>query len=137
MKLPSDKEIFRDELAVYWIENDELLCSVCTSNPRTFVATKNSFDLIDKITGGRKVCLLSDISAAGRGADKVRQLSVEGSKKHFKLMALITSSAFGSLLGNTFMTISGQPLPMKLFTNEKEAREWVGRKTYMNEGSQR
>lgn len=42
-------------------------------------------------------------------------------------MALITSSAFSGLLGNMFLTFSRQPLPVKLFTNEKEAREWINR----------
>lgn len=125
MKRPNESEIFEDELAEYWMENKDLLCSVCKPAIRTLESTKNAFELIEKITDGRKVCLLSDISSAGQGSAKVRELSIAGSVKHFNAMALITSSAFGALLGNMFMSLSRQPIPMKLFNNETEAREWV------------
>src|SRR5436305_386232 len=101
MELPADKEIFEDELAEYWMETDELLCSICKPNPRTLEATKKSFDLIKKITVGRRVCLLSDTTCASQGTEEVRQYSLTASPQHFKAMALITSSSFSSLLVNT------------------------------------
>ena len=125
MKPPPDKEIFEDELAEYWMETDELLCSICKPNPRTLEATKKSFELIEKITHGKKVCLLSDTTAASQGSEKVREYSLTVTQRHFKAMALITSSSFSNLLVNTFMTISKQAIPMRLFNNEKEAREWI------------
>src|SRR5579885_3646685 len=119
MKRPLDLEIFQDEQAEYWMENDILLCSVCKPNFRTLDGTKNSFQLIEKITNGKKVCLLSDISSAGQGSHGVREVSMLLAPKHFKAMALITSSSFGSLLGIMFLSLSKQPLPMQLFGNEK------------------
>lgn len=125
MKRHSDSEIFHDEQAEYWMEGDDLLCSICKPNVRTLEATKSSFELMEKITGGKKVYLLSDISAAGQGSHEVRNFSISAAPKRFKAMALVTSSSFGSLLGNMFLSLSKQPMPMKLFRNEKEAREWI------------
>ncbi|MGZ3864291.1 MAG: STAS/SEC14 domain-containing protein [Bacteroidia bacterium] len=125
MKRPVNSEIFQDEQAEYWMEGDDLLCSVCKPQARTLEATKNAFKLIGEVTGGKTVYLLSEISSAGQGSHEVREFSIAAAPKHFKAMALITSSSFGALLGNMFLSLSRQPIPMKLFKEEKEAREWL------------
>ncbi len=125
MTPPSGVEIYHDDLAIYWLENEALLCSVCKPASRTVEALQESFRLIRKITNGRKVCLLTDTSAAGFGSQKAREFSLNSSPDHFKAMAMISGAPYSSLLVNTFMTFSVQPIPMKIFNSEKDAREWI------------
>ena len=51
-------------------------------------------------------------------------LADEGSK-FVKAGALLIGSAVTRALGNIFLTINRPPVPTKLFTDEKEAKEWL------------
>jgi hypothetical protein len=125
MKPSLDGKIYEDDIAVYWLENEILLCSICKPITRTVPMLEKSFRLIEEITNGRKVCLLTDTSVAGSGSPEAREFSLNASGNHFNAMAMISSASFSSLLVNTFMTFSSQPIPMKIFSNEEEAREWL------------
>jgi len=125
MELPKDIEVYQDELAFYWMENDMLLCSVTKSTPRTVENIISTFELIEEITEGKKVCLLSDTTATGSRPDYARAISIKMVVNYFKALAMFSISPFGKLVVNSFITVSCEPIPMKLFSNELEAREWL------------
>ena len=125
MKPPLDTKIYHDDIAVYWLENEILLCSICKPTTLTIELLKKSYSLIDEITNGRKVCLLTDTSLAGSSSANTREYSINASANCFKAMAMISKASYSSLLVNTFMTFSTQLVPMKIFTNEEEARIWI------------
>ena len=124
MLLPTDKTVHQDEIAFYWIE-DELLCTISKSSERTVDNIKRSFQLIEQLTRGKKICILSDISAAGYHSELVRSVTADLSARQFKAMAMVSDSSYGKLVGNTFISLSGLTIPARLFAYENEARKWL------------
>jgi hypothetical protein len=125
MKLPIDREIYRSDIAEFWFDDDGLLCCNATQTERTIENLTQSFELVEKITGGKKVCLLTDITNTGVQAKKERDFATGKLPRYYKAMAIISNSDFGNAMANIFLSLYNLPLPVKLFKDEQQARQWV------------
>jgi hypothetical protein len=125
MKPPPDVKIFEGELATFWFDENGILCALSKNTPRTLEKQKKNYEFIREITSNKKVCLLSDTTTSRPQDKETRDYMAGELPKIFKAMAVISGSVLGKLITNTFLVLKKQPIPIKMFSNEAEAKEWL------------
>lgn len=122
---PENATIYECELASFWFDENGVLCANSKSEPRTLEKQRASYDLIRQITGNRLVCLLADNSATYTQDDTTRQYTALEIPKLFKAMAVISKTTIGRASAHLFIHFHGQPIPIRSFEYEKEAKQWL------------
>ena len=106
MQAPDNVKIYEGELASFWFDDSGIFCAISKKVPRTIEKQKANYALIREITGNKRVCLLADNT-------------------------IISHSVMGKAAAHLFQYFHGQPIPIRSFDNETEAKEWL--KQYLNE----
>jgi len=125
MTPPNNAKVYEGELADFWIEEDGILCAVSKMVPRTLENQKANYDLIRKITGSKRVCLLADNTLTYEQDEETRKYMANEIPKIFKAMAVVSRTVFGQAVSDTFLYYEGTPVPIKTFKDENEARVWL------------
>jgi hypothetical protein len=127
IKLPESgsTKIFEGELATLWFDENGILCALAKSVPRTLEKQKENYTFIRQITGNKKVCLLSDTTSSRPQDKETRDYMARELPNVFKAMAVISESVTGIFITNVFLTLKRQPIPIKIFSDEKKAKEWL------------
>jgi len=122
---PAHASVHEKELATLWFDDSGILCARGKNVTRTLAMQKEMYALIKKISDNKPVCLLAD-TTTGSPQDKPTREYIAGEMhKVFKAMAVVSYSVWGRLLTNTFLALKKPPIPIKLFSDEEEAREWL------------
>lgn len=122
---PENVKLYEHELATFWFDEEGIFCGNSKNVPRTFEKQKQNLELIKEIIGDKKVCFLADISNAQTPDNKTADYMAEEFPNLYKAIASITSSTQGTIFGRGFLKNYGQTIPMALFDDEAEAREWL------------
>ncbi len=125
MKAPEGKAFIDDETATFWFDEDGILCCIAKAAPLTVLNQQERIRLIRQAANDKKVCYLTDITDIGPVGKVTQQYTANSQPGVYKAMAVISRSASGTTLYNSFVSSQGNPIPMKLFSNEHEAREWL------------
>ena len=119
-------EIFESPLSVMWFDEDGIFCTVTKKKaPLTKEALIAQFDFIRKRSNGKKICWLGDVTHVSFPTTEARDYAGEETPKFIKALALITNSEISKMVANVFLVLKRPPYPTKLFTNEKDARNWL------------
>ena len=126
MVLPENTEVFEFPTSTMWFDENGILCSIAKKVPQETVeqAKKTIVEFL-KITAGKKVCLLSDSSDSPPANKAMRDYAAQVLPEIVKAVAIISRSAVGKMAANLFFSIKKQPYPVKMFTDEMEAKEWL------------
>jgi hypothetical protein len=122
---PENVTIYEGELASFWFDEDGILCANSKSVPRTLEKQKANYALVRQITGNKPVCLLADNTFTYTQDDTTREYSAQEMPKLFKAMAVISRTTIGRAAAHLFTYFQGQPIPIRGFENEKDAKEWL------------
>ena len=125
MNPPENAKIYQGELADFWFDENGILYAVSKAVPRTLEKQKMNYDLIREITGNEKVCLLADNSVTYTQDNHTREYSAKEIPSLFKAMAVISRTSLGKAASFLFQYYEGQPIPIMVFDNEKDARTWL------------
>jgi hypothetical protein len=125
MTPPQNAEIFEGELATFWFDQDGVLNAVSKNISRTLQKQKDNYDFIKKITGNKKVCLLSDTTSGNPQDKETRDYMAAELPNIFKAMAVLSSSPVGHFTVNAFLALKDQPIPIRMFAAEEEAKKWL------------
>jgi hypothetical protein len=117
--------IYEGELASFWFDENGILCANSKSVPRTLEKQKTNYELVRQITGNKPVCLLADNTATYTQDNTTREFSAQEMPKLFKAMAVISGTTIGRAASHLFTYFHGQPIPIRSFDNEKDAKEWL------------
>lgn len=60
-----------------------------------------------------------------RMSKEVREDAAEFGSKYYKCLAVVINSSLSRIIANLFMKFSKPPFPVKLFTDEDKAIEWL------------
>ncbi|HEX8517213.1 MAG TPA: hypothetical protein VF868_13535 [Bacteroidia bacterium] len=85
---------------------------------------KQSEEFISQLKG-RKLCAVIDISNASPTPADHREYNQKVLPEIFKAIAFVTSTALGKMLINLYLGLKPITFPTKVFSNEKEASDWV------------
>ena len=125
MEPPKNSNVIDFPTSTMWWD-EGILCSVAKkAPPQTVEEAKKTIEEFKKITGGKKVCLLSDSTDSTPLSKEMRDYAAEVIPEIAKAIAIISRSAVGKMAANLFFSIKKQPYPVKMFTDENEAKEWL------------
>ena len=127
MTPPPNVEIHEHLTSTWWIEESGILCSVSKKNAPDITLEQSAEQLEDlkRITGGRKMCMLLDITYARPTSKESREFGAVELAKIVTALALMSNSPLGKMVANLFFNLKPPPYPTKMFTNEQEARVWL------------
>ena len=126
MTPPANTEVFEFPNSTIWFDEHGIMCSIAKKVPQqTIEEAKETMEELRIITDGRKVCLLSDSTDSPPPDKEMRDYAAEVIPEIAKAVAIISRSAVGKMAANLFFSIKKQPYPVKMFTDEVEAKEWL------------
>jgi hypothetical protein len=126
MAPPEGVEIKENKTSIYWFDEDGILCSVYKKVPPISIEeSKQILDEFRQVTQGRKFCMLLDITFSSPGDKASREFAAVEFPKIVTAMAMLSASPMGRMLANLFFALKPTPYPAKIFSTEKEAKEWL------------
>lgn len=118
-------ELIKGEIADYHYGDDGILYSYFKSTLRTVKTISDNIALVKSITGNKIVPLLIYLSDSPVPDKETRRFSTEQLPKVYKAMAMVSKPGLSKLIMNILFRLKTPPIPMKSFTNDREAREWL------------
>ena len=125
MIVPNDRELIKGEIADYRFDESGILYSYSKSIQRTVTNISENVELVKQITGNKRVPLLIYLFNSPMPDKATRQFSTEQLPLVYKAMAMVSDSGLGKLIMNVLFKLKKPPIPMKSFSNDIEAREWL------------
>jgi len=124
IKIPTDRLIWEGEIATYWFD-DGILVSLSKSPKRTVANISANVVLVKQITSNKPVPLLIYLADSPVPDKETRKFSTEQLPVIYSAMAMVSKPGLAKLIMNILFKFKPPPIPMKSFTDEKEAKEWL------------
>jgi hypothetical protein len=121
---PAGKQIFEGEIANYYWDND-ILVSLSKSVMRTVKNISGNVELVKGITNNKPVPLLIYLTNSPVPDKATRQFSTEQLPVIYKAMAMVSKPGLAKFIMNILFMLKPPPIPMKSFTDDKAAKEWL------------
>jgi hypothetical protein len=126
MQPPKNAKITEFPTSTCWFDEDGILYSISKkAPPQSMEETVKVVEDFKKMLGGKKVCMLADVTYSAESTKEVRDYAAKIFPDFIKAIAMISKSALGKMLANLFFTLKEQPYPTKMFNDEEEARQWL------------
>lgn len=122
--VPDDRRTWDGEIATYWFDNG-ILVSRSKSIKRTVDNISSNVQLVKSITKNTPVPLLIYLADSPVPDKATRKYSTEQLPVVYKAMAMISKPGLSKLIMNILFRFKPAPIPMKSFTDEREAKEWL------------
>lgn len=124
MQLPTDRETFEGEIATYWFD-EGILVSLSKSVLRTVENISGNVELVKKITNNKPVPLLIYITNSPVPDKKTREFSTTQLPVIYSAMAMVSKNGLAKFIMNLLFKFKPAPIPMKTFSDDKAAKEWL------------
>lgn len=121
---PTDRPTYEGEIATYWFE-DGILVSLSKSIKRTVPLIAGNVALVKQMTGNKPVPLLIYLKNSAMPDKETRKFSAEMVPVIYKAMAMVSEPGLASFIMSIVFRLQNPPIPMKNFTNDKEADDWL------------
>jgi hypothetical protein len=125
IKPPTDRQTFEGEIATYWIDDDGLLISLSKNPRRTVANITGNIALVRSITNNKKVPLLIYLSKTPLPDKETRKFVNEQLPHLYSAMAMVSKPGLAKFIMNFLFSVKPPPIPMKSFSDDKEAKEWL------------
>jgi len=120
-----DKQLVEGEIADYLLTDDGILISYSKSVLRTVENIKANVTLVKKITDNKKVPPLIYLKNSPVPDRETRRFSTEQLPQIYKAMAMVSKPGLAQLIMKILFKFQNPPIPIKAFTDEKKAMEWL------------
>jgi hypothetical protein len=124
MTPPTDRQIFEGEIATYWFE-DGILVSLSKDPQRTVANITGNVALVKQITGSKRVPLLIYLSKSPIPDKETRRFSTTQLPLIYSAMAMVSKPGLSKFIMNILFNLKPPPIPMKSFTDDRAAKEWL------------
>ncbi|WP_029278484.1 STAS/SEC14 domain-containing protein [Pedobacter borealis] len=125
MENDSDKQLIEGEIADYLLTDDGILISYSKSILRTVENIAANVALVKKITANKKVPLLIYLKNSPVPDKETRKFSTEQLPQIYTAMAMVSKRGLAQLIMKILFKFQTPPIPIKLFTDDEKAREWL------------
>jgi hypothetical protein len=132
MKPPIDRQVWEGEIATYWFENG-ILVSLSRPPKRTVENIRANVALVKQITNNKPVPLLIYLANSPVPDKETRKFSAEMLPEIYSAMAMVSKPGLAKLIMNILFKFKPPPIPMKSFSDDKEAKQWL--KQFVNQTS--
>jgi hypothetical protein len=129
MEIPKNAKTYELKSSIMWFDDLGILYSVPKPGvppDLTHEEIKLEMDKFRAFTGNKKVCMVSESNPNSKPPSKEdRDLIASEINTVAKAIAIITTSPVSRMIANLFFGLKPPPYPTKMFTNEKDAVEWI------------
>ena len=126
MKPSESAQITETPTSTSWFDDDGILCVISKKGTQpTLEERKKRTEDFKKALGGKKICMLVDITNASESSKEAKDYLAEELPKILNAMAFISKSPLGTMLANLYLGLKPPPFPSKIFSNEADARKWL------------
>jgi hypothetical protein len=129
LEIPVDAKLYEMTSSVIWFDKDGIMYSVAKEDApidRSMEDIRKEMDALRKIIGNKKVCLIIESNSRGTSPPKEqRDFLAEQINSITKAMAIISTSPLSRMVANLFFSFKPPPYPFKMFSNEKDAKQWI------------
>jgi len=122
--VPTDRPVYEGEIATYWFD-DGILVSLSKSPRRTVQNISGNVALVKQITGNKPVPLLIYLSDSPVPDKETREFSTTQLPVIYSAMAMVSKPGLSKFIMNILFRLKTPPIPMKSFTDDKAAKEWL------------
>ena len=122
--IPSNKQIFESEIATYWFD-DGILVSLSKNPIRTVENIKSNVEVVKRITNNNPVPLLIYLSNSPIPDKETQRFATQQLPVIYSAMAMVSKPGLSKFIMNLLFMFKAPPIPMKSFSNDKEAKEWL------------
>ena len=129
MKISTDRPVYEGEIATYWFD-DGILVSLSKSPRRTVANITANVALVKQITHNQRVPLLIYLSDSPVPDKETRKFSTTQLPIIYSAMAMVSKPGLAQFIMKILFRLKPPPIPMKSFTDDQEAKEWL--KQYRN-----
>jgi len=125
MEIPTDVQLIKGEIADYRLDSEGILYSYSKNPKRTVENIKNNVALVKQITSNKRVPLLIYLSNSPIPDRETQKFSTEQLPIIYSAMAMVSKPGLSKFIINLLFKFKQPPIPMKSFTDDKQAREWL------------
>lgn len=125
MNPPENIPLIKGEIADYYYSPEGILYSYSKNPKRTVKNISENITLVKQITGGKKVALLIYLSNSPVPDKKTRKFSAEQLPNVYTAMAMVSKGGLTQFIMNILFKFKPPPIPIRSFSDDKEAREWL------------
>ena len=125
IKIPTDRPIFEGEIGTYWLDNDGILVSLSKNPRRTVANITANVALVKQITNNKKVPLLVYLSNSPVPDKEPQKFVTEQLPNVYTAMAMVSELGLAKFIMNLLFKFQSPSIPMKNFTDDKEAKTWL------------
>ena len=121
---PANTQIYKGEIADYWFD-EGILVSLSKSVKRTVENISGNVALVKQITDNKPVPLLIYISSSPVPDKATRKYSTEQLPVIYSALAMVSKPGLSKFIMNILFSLKPPPIPIKSFTDDNEAKEWL------------
>ncbi|MFL5731157.1 MAG: STAS/SEC14 domain-containing protein [Cytophagaceae bacterium] len=125
METPDNIPLIKGEIADYWLDPEGILYSYSKNPRRTVKNISENIALVKQITGNKKVPLLIYLCDSPIPDKETRKFSTEQLPNVYKAMAMVSKPGLAKFIMNILFRFKPPAIPMKSFSDDQEAREWL------------
>ena len=122
---PTDRQTWEGEIATYWFDDNGILVSLSKSILRTVEIISSNVKLVRSITDNKPVPLLIYLANSPIPDKQTRKFSTEQLPVIYSAMAMVCKPGLSRFIMNILFGLKPPPIPMKSFTNDKAATQWL------------
>jgi len=120
-----NNQLIEGEIADYLLTDEGILISYSKSILRTVNNITANVELVKKITGNKPVPLLIYLKNSPIPDKETRKLSTEKLPEIYTAMAMVSKPGLSQLIMRILFKFQNPPIPIKSFTDDKKAMEWL------------
>jgi len=121
---PTDRPGYEGEIATYWFD-DGILVSLSKNPKRTVSNIAANVALVKSITNNKRVPLLIYLSNSPVPDKETRKFATQQMPVIYSAMAMVSKPGLARFIMNILFMLRPPPIPMKSFTLDHEAKEWL------------
>jgi hypothetical protein len=113
------------DIADYRLDDSGILYSYSKSILRTIPLMEANVALVKQITGGKPTPLLIFLKNSPMPDKATRKYSKEKIPEIYSSMAMVSKPGLSAFIMKLLFAFQKPPIPMKSFTDEASAKEWL------------
>ncbi len=125
MQIPADRKTWESEIATYWFDDNGVLISLSKPVVRTVENISSNVELVSSITNNKPIPLLIYLAKSPVPDKATRKFSAEQVPKIYAAMAMVSKPGLARFIMNILFGLKPPPIPMKSFTDDTKATEWL------------
>lgn len=125
MQPPESAEVFETSTSKYWFANGFMYVVTKKGTPPNLETHVKEMEEFKRRADNKKVCAIIEVNDSTPTSRAVRDYNTKALPEMFNAIAFIINKPVMKMLASLYLGVTTTPFPVKMFSNENEAREWV------------